>query len=186
MVLTASGYLKMKQGVKAPDFKLKGIDGKVYSLADFKGRKGLLVVFMCNHCPYVQPKAAKLAQLFNDYSGRGLGMIGINANDAAKYPEDGFEKMKEYAKKFGWKFPYAVDETQDTAKAYDAACTPDPYLFDANLRLVYHGRIDNAHGQPHEQAKTDELEESIRALLAGQPVEFRTDVPSLGCNVKWK
>ena len=186
MVLTASSYLKMKQGVKAPDFKLKGIDGKAYSLADFKGRKGLLVVFMCNHCPYVQPKAGKLAQLFDDYAPKGLGMIGINANDAAKYPEDGFGKMKDYAKKFGWKFPYALDESQDTAKAYDAACTPDPYLFDAEFKLVYHGRIDDAHGKPHEEAKTNELEEAVQASLAGKPVQFRTDVPSQGCNVKWK
>src|SRR3989338_8101410 len=95
MVLTASSYLKMKQGSEAPDFQLKGIDGKTYSLADFKGKKGLLVVFMCNHCPYFQPKAPKLAQLFNDYSGKGLGMIGVNANDAVKYPEDGFPKMAE-------------------------------------------------------------------------------------------
>jgi len=186
MVLTASTYLKMKQGGKAPDFKLKGIDGKTYSLADFRGKKGLLVLFMCNHCPFVQPKAEKLAQLFDTYSGKGLGMIGINANDTAKYLEDSFPKMKEYAKKFGWKFPYALDESQDTAKAYDAACTPDPFLFDQDFKLVYHGRIDDAHGKPHEEAHTNELEEAIQTLLAGKPVKFRTDVPSQGCNVKWK
>ena len=185
MVYTYSSYKVLQKGSKAPEFSLKGIDEKKHSLKEFKGKKTLLAVFMCNHCPYVKPKVSKLNELQKKYSSKGLQIIGINSNDTEKYPDDSFEKMKEFAEEKKINFPYLIDETQETAKNYGAACTPDPFLFNEKLELVYHGRIDDAHGESHEKAKTNELEEAVKQLLEGKKITVET-LPSAGCNVKWK
>ncbi len=185
MVLTPSSYKVLHKGSPAPDFRLKGIDGKTYSLADFKGKKALLIIFMCNHCPYVQPKMPYFAELQRRYGGAGLQVVGINSNDYSGYPEDSPQKMKEYSERFGFGFPYLVDESQETAKAYGAVCTPDPFLFDPSQRLAYHGRFDDAHAKPHSEGKTAEMEEAIKQLLAGADVTV-APLPSMGCSIKWR
>jgi|SRR3989344_2062258 len=185
MTLTYSNYNILKQNSIAPKFNLPGTDGKNHSLELYPGKKAYLVVFMCNHCPYVQPKFAYLKNLYKNYKEKGLMVFGINSNDIEAYGEDDFEHMKEYAKKHEFGFPYLLDETQKAAKNYGAACTPDPFLFDANKKLVYHGRIDDAHKMAHESASTNELEEAIQQVLGGKQVTVREE-PSLGCNVKWK
>lgn len=183
MVLRPSSYKVLQRGSSAPDFRLKGTDGKEYSLSDFKGR-ALLIIFMCNHCPYVQPKMEYFAELQKRY-GPKLQVVGINSNDTVNYPEDSLEKMKEYAKRYGFNFPYLIDETQKTARVYGAECTPDPFLFDDSMKLAYHGRFDDAHGKPHSAGKTAEMEEAIRQVLEGAEVTVES-LPSMGCNIKWK
>ncbi len=185
MSLTPSNYSILKNGSAAPAFNLPGTDGKTHSLEEAKGAKAALVVFMCNHCPYVIPKMGYLKKLHGKYKVRGLAMFGINSNDTQAYGEDDLEHMKQVAKEQGFKFPYLLDETQGVARAYGAACTPDPFLFDSEMRLAYHGRIDDAHKQGHEKATTNELEEAIKQLLDGKQVTVKEE-PSMGCNVKWK
>jgi peroxiredoxin len=185
MVLTPSNYNVLKKGDSAPFFSLLGTDGKIHSLPKAGESKAVLVVFMCNHCPYVKPKMKFLKQLYDKYSKKGLAMFGINSNDTKAYEEDNFENMKKVSKEQKFGFPYLLDETQEIAKAYGAACTPDPFLFDSSCKLVYHGRIDDAHMQPHENAKTNELEDAITQTLKGEKVSIK-EQPSLGCNIKWK
>ncbi len=185
MVVTPSNYSVLKKSSIAPDFSLQSVDGKKYSLPKKGEKKAVLVVFMCNHCPYVKPKMPFLKKLYDSYEKKGLAMFGINSNDTNAYSEDDFENMKRVSKEQGFRFPYLIDETQQTAKAYGAACTPDPFLFDSDLKLVYHGRIDDAHMQPHEKAKTNELEEAIKQLLEGKSPNIKEE-PSIGCNIKWK
>ena len=185
MTLTPSSYKILVKGSQAPDFSLPGIDGKNYSLADFKGKKALLVIFMCNHCPYVVPKMDYFVELQKKYGDKGLQVVGINSNDAANYPEDSFEKMKEYAEGRGLNFPYLFDETQEIAKAYGAECTPDPFLFNGEMKLQYHGRFDDAHGDSHSEGKTSEMEDAIEQVLEGKKVTVET-LPSMGCDIKWK
>jgi peroxiredoxin len=184
MSLEKSAYLKVKKGTQLPDFSLSGIDGKSHSPAEWKNARALLIVFMCNHCPYVIPKVAKLVELQKEYGPQGLQIIGINSNNNPDYPEDSFPKMKEFARTKKIDFPYLFDESQETAKAFDARCTPDPYLFDAEKKLVYHGRIDDRHGEPHSAAATNELEEAVKELL--ETGKCRVDEnPSQGCSIKW-
>jgi len=185
MTLTASSYKKLHKDDQAPEFNLKGIDGKMHSLKEFGGRKAVLIIFMCNHCPYVVPKLDYFVKLQERYGDEGLQIIGINANDAENYPEDNFEKMNEYAEKYNFNFPYLLDETQEVAKEYGAECTPDPFLFDGELKLQYHGRFDDAHGNEHDQGKTSEMEDAIKQVLKGEKVTIET-LPSMGCNIKWK
>jgi peroxiredoxin len=185
MVLTSSSYKVLHKDSPAPDFELKGIDGKTHSLAEFRGKKALLVIFMCNHCPYVQPKMGYFVDLQERYGPKGLAVVGINSNDTAKYPEDSLGKMKEYSERFGFNFPYLIDKTQQVAKAYGAECTPDPFLFDGSFALAYHGRFDDAHGRPHPEGKTAEMEDAIKQLLEGKEVTVQP-LPSMGCNIKWK
>ncbi len=185
MSLTLSSYKLLNKESTAPDFALNGVDGKKYTLANFKGKKALLIIFMCNHCPYVQPKMDYFVELQFKYRDQGLQIIGINSNDGQKYPDDNFENMKNWAKEKKFNFPYLFDETQEIAKKYDAQCTPDPYLFDSKLKLQYHGRFDDANGKSHSEAKTSEMEEAIMQVLKGQPVTIET-LPSIGCNIKWK
>ncbi len=185
MTLTYSSYKVLARGSRAPDFRLKATDGKTYSLADFKGKKALLLIFMCNHCPYVVPKMDYFVELQGGYSGEGLQVVAINSNDAVNYPEDSFDRMKDYVLKYGFNFPYLFDERQEVAKAYGAECTPDPFLFDSDLKMAYHGRFDDAHGKSHAEGKTSEMEDAIRQLLAGQQVTVES-LPSFGCNIKWK
>lgn len=185
MVLTPSSYKVLHKGSPAPGFSLEGADGKKYSLSDFRGKKAVLLVFMCNHCPYVQPKMPYLAELQARYGPSGLQVVGINSNDFSAYPEDSPEKMGEYSERFGFGFPYLVDRTQEVAKAYGAVCTPDPFLLDSSLSLAYHGRFDDAHGKPHKEGKTAEAEEAIKQLLSGADVTV-APLPSMGCSIKWR
>ncbi len=185
MSLTPSNYSVLKKGSSAPVFNLPGTDDKTHSLSGAKGTKAVLVVFMCNHCPYVKPKMKYLKELYDKYAPKGLAMFGINSNDTEVYGEDDLGHMKQVGKEQGFAFPYLLDETQNVARAYGAACTPDPFLFDSQLKLVYHGRIDDAHGKPHETAKTNELEEALEQALAGKKVTVKEE-PAMGCNVKWK
>jgi len=185
MVLTPSQYNKLKKGDAAPGFSLQGTDEKTYTLDSFSGKKALLIVFMCNHCPYVKPKMDFLNQLQKTYAEQGLQVVGINANDPTDYPEDDFAHMQQVAQEKGFTFPYLVDETQGVARAYGASCTPDPFLFDAEQKLVYHGRIDDAHAESHEKASTNELEEAVQQLLVGEDIRVN-EQPSLGCSIKWK
>ncbi len=183
MVLTKS-LGKLKAGDKAPDFCLKGIDGKIYSLSDFKDSKCLLVIFMCNHCPYVKARIETIKNLQSKYKDKGLVVIGINSNDASDYPEDSFNGMIKTSNEKKFNFIYLHDETQGAAKAYGASCTPDPFLFDAGQKLVYHGRFDNAL-EPGQKAAEFDMDEAIAAVLSGKKPKHDF-LYSIGCSIKWK
>jgi len=172
-------------GTRAPDFKLPDTGGKMISLADFKNAAALLIVFMCNHCPYVKHIRAGLAQLAPEYQPHGLAVIGISSNDVANYPQDSPAKMAEEAKSAGYIFPYLYDETQGVAKAYHAACTPDIYLFDKNQRLVYRGQFDDSRPSNNIPVTGKDLRAAIDAVLAGKPM-LADQKPSIGCNIKCK
>ncbi len=183
MVLTKS-LTMLKSGQKAPAFNLKGIDGKMYSLADFNNAKALLMIFMCNHCPYVKAKIETIKNLQSKYREKGLIVAGINSNDAADYPEDSFGGMVKAAKEKNFNFVYLIDETQQVAKSYCASCTPDPFLFDSEQKLAYHGRFDNAL-EPGQQATEFNMDEAISAVLAGKKPKHDF-LYSIGCSIKWK
>ncbi len=172
-------------GTTAPDFKLPDTSGKIVALADFKDKTALLVIFMCNHCPYVIHIRAGLAQLARDYMPKGVAIAGINSNDAANYPADSPAKMRDEVKSAGYLFPYLYDETQAVAKAYRAACTPDIFLFDRGRRLVYRGQFDASRPGNGIPGTGKDLRAALDAVFAGKPTsEFQT--PSIGCNIKWK
>ena len=172
-------------GTIAPDFRLPDPAGKVHSLSDFKSAKALAVFFICNHCPYVKHIRAGLAQFARDYQSRGVAVVAISANDAANYPDDSPAKMALESKAAGYIFPYLYDETQEVAKAYQAACTPDIYLFDANQKLVYRGQFDDARPGNGAPVTGKDLRAAADALLAGKPISEK-QTPSMGCNIKWK
>jgi peroxiredoxin len=183
MALTPSTMLPL--GTAAPDFELPDTNGKLVSLADFKGAPALLVVFMCNHCPYVIHIRAGLAQLARDYASRGAVIVGINSNDAKNYPADSPAKMKEEVANAGYTFPYLYDESQAVAKKYRAACTPDFFLFDRGRRLVYRGQFDASRPGNGIPVTGKDVRAALDAVLAGKTTsEFQ--VPSIGCNIKWK
>jgi peroxiredoxin len=183
MSLTPSTMLPL--GTAAPDFRLPDTNGKTVSLTDFKGQTALLVVFMCNHCPYVQHIRAGLAQLAHDYLPRGVAMVGINSNDVANFPEDSPAKMAAEVKAAGYLFPYLYDESQAVAKAYHAACTPDIFLFDRGRRLVYRGQFDASRPGNGIPVTGKDVRAALDAVLAGKTTsEFQS--PSIGCNIKWK
>ena len=183
MALTPSTMLPL--GMSAPDFKLPDTDGKIVSLADFKDKAALVVIFMCNHCPYVVHIRSGLAQLARDYAPRAVGIVGINSNDAKNYPADSPAKMKDEVKTAGYIFPYLYDETQSVAKKYRAACTPDFYLFDRGRRLVYRGQFDASRPGNGIPVTGKDVRAAIDAVLAGKPTsEFQAS--SIGCNIKWK
>jgi len=172
-------------GTAAPDFNLPDADGKLVSPADFKAASALLVVFMCNHCPYVIHIRAGLAQLARDYAPKNVGIVGISSNDAKNYPDDSPAKMKEEVKNAGYIFPYLYDETQAVAKSYHAACTPDFFLFDRGRRLVYRGQFDASRPGNGIPVTGKDLRDALDAVLAGKTTsEFQA--PSIGCNIKWK
>lgn len=179
MVLTKS-FEKLKKGDKAPDFSLEGIDGKTHALSDFAGKEGFLVIFMCNHCPYVKVKIDAMRELYKKWEDK-ITFVGINSNDI-NYPGEGMENMKSFAKERSIEFPYLLDADQETAKAYGATCTPDPFLFDKDQRLVFHGRIDDAL-EPGEEVEEHTMDENIQKLLAGR--EGDELKPSIGCSIKW-
>jgi peroxiredoxin len=172
-------------GSPAPDFSLPNVDGKTVSLSDFQGKAGLLVVFMCNHCPFVIHVRPQLAQFAKEYTDRGLGIVGISSNDVVEYPQDGPEAMKVEHASAGYVFPYLYDATQSVAKAYRAACTPDFFLFDRDLRLVYRGQFDESRPKTDIPVTGGDLRTAAEALLAGMPV-VADQKPSIGCNIKWK
>lgn len=183
MVKTASTMMPL--GQKAPAFELTNtVDGNTVSLTDFQGKAGLLVMFICNHCPFVKHVAQELAALGRDYLPQGLGIVAISSNDLDKYPQDGPEAMKEEAASQGYSFPYLLDDTQQVAKDYRAACTPDFFLFDHNLQLVYRGQLDSSRPSLDTPVTGEDLRAAIDAVLQQQPVP-EGQKPSIGCNIKW-
>ena len=173
-------------GTPAPDFRLlEPATGEYRSLTDFRDAPALLVIFMCNHCPYVVHIREALAGFAREYQPKGLAMVGINANDAEKYPDDSPEKMVDEVKKAGYTFPYLYDADQSVARAYRAACTPDLFLYDADRRLVYRGQFDDARPRNDEPVTGRDLRAAVEAVLAGRPAP-EDQKPSLGCNIKWK
>ncbi len=173
-------------GTAAPDFALPDVvSGKTVTLADFKSSSALLVAFLCNHCPYVKHIQAGLTQLAKDLQARGVGVVAISANDVANYPDDSPAKMREEAQRAGYTFPYLFDESQAVALAYRAACTPDFFLFDGKQKLVYRGQMDEARRANSLPVTGASLRAAVDAMLTGQPVDAR-QIPSLGCNIKWK
>ena len=183
MALTPSTMLSL--GTPAPDFQLPDTSGKTFTLASFKDKPALLVIFMCNHCPYVKHLRAGLAQLACDYAPRGGDLVGINANDAKNYPDDSPAKMAIEAQSAGYIFPYLFDETQAIAKAYRAACTPDFFLFDRGRRLVYRGQFDASRPGNGIAVTGKDVRAALDAVLAGKPPST-LQTPSMGCNIKWK
>ena len=183
MALTPSTMLPL--GTAAPDFNLPDTNGKLVSLAGFKDTVALVVIFMCNHCPYVAHIRSGLAQLARDYAPKHVGFAGINSNDVKNYPADSPARMKDEVKTAGYIFPYLYDETQAVAKAYRAACTPDIFLFDRSRRLVYRGQFDASRPGNSISVTGKDLRAALDAVLAGRtPSEFQA--PSIGCNIKWK
>ena len=172
-------------GKKAEDFKLKSTENKLISLNDVKGEKATLIMFICNHCPYVRHVATELARIGADYLPRNVIIYAINSNDYDKYPADAPEKMKEEAAHWGFNFPYLVDKDQTVAKAYQAACTPDIYLFDSNRKLVYRGQLDDSRPSNDSPPSGHDLRAAIDAILNGTNVS-ENQIPSIGCNIKWK
>jgi peroxiredoxin len=172
-------------GTTAPPFRLPDPQGKWVSLDDFKDAPALVVVFMCNHCPYVKHIQSRFAELAKEYQAKGVGVVGINSNDVESYPDDRPEKMAEEIKQVGYTFPYLYDESQEVAKAYRAACTPDFYLFDRDRRLVYRGQFDDSRPGSGRPVTGADLRAALDAVLAGRPVPGNQR-PSLGCNIKWK
>ncbi len=183
MVLTPSTMLPL--GTQAPDFSLPDPWGKVVSLSDFADAPALLVVFLCNHCPYVKHIAPHFAQLASQYQARGVAVVAINSNDYQMYPEDSPEQMREEIQRRGYTFPYLIDETQAVVKAYRAACTPDFYVFDRQRRLVYRGQMDGSRPGNDVPITGQDLRRALDAVLEGRPVPDE-QWPSLGCNIKWK
>jgi len=175
----------LELGSAAPDFSLPDPSGQVRSLSDYRDTPALLVLFICNHCPYVKHIKKAIAEFAKKYQERGVAIAAINSNDFSAYSDDNPDKMQDDIKAFGYTFPYLIDETQDIAKAYRAACTPDFFLFDADRKLVYRGQFDDSRPGNDVPIKGADLEAAIEANLKGLPIQ--TDQkPSLGCNIKWK
>ena len=182
MAVTQSSDLEL--GSKAPEFALPGTDGKNHLLNDYRFEKAILVLFICNHCPYVKAMLQRFIDLQKDFKILGAQLIGINSNDAVKYPDDSFEAMQKVVEEQGINFPYLYDETQEVAKTYGAVCTPDIFLFDSEKNLAYHGRLDDNWEHP-DQADEHSLRFAMDELLSGQAIT-RKQHPSMGCSIKWK
>jgi len=183
MVAVVSTMLPL--GTQAPDFRLSATDGRQVARDDFTNARGLLVMFICNHCPYVKHIRDGLAAFGRDYAARGLAIVAINANDVSAYPDDRPEKMAEEARAAGYVFPYLFDATQSVAKAYHAACTPDFFLFDRHGRLAYRGQFDDSRPGNGRPVTGADLRTAADAVLADQAVSSDQQ-PSIGCNIKWK
>ena len=184
MALTESNMLPL--GTAAPEFTLPDtISGNIVSLKDIPTDKGSVVMFLCNHCPYVIHVNEEIVKVAKDYQAKGVGFVAISSNDVVNYPADSPDKMKTHAKEVGYPFPYLYDESQDVAKAYDAACTPDFYVFDRDQKLVYRGRLDDSRPQSGTPLTGRDLRAALDAVLAGEDVSA-IQYPSAGCNIKWK
>lgn len=184
MARTESTMLEL--GTPAPKFELPDpATGRTVSIDDFRGARALLVMFLCNHCPYVQHIRRRIASLVREYQDQGLEAVAINSNDVANYPDDAPAKMVEEVRTIGYTFPYLYDETQGVAKAYRAACTPDFFLFDRDRKLVYRGQFDDARPRNDVPVTGRDLAAAIGSALAGEPIP-EDQKPSLGCNIKWK
>jgi len=184
MALTESNMLPL--GTAAPSFALPDtVSGNTVSLEDVKGDKATVVMFLCNHCPYVIHVNEEIVRLVNDYKAAGVSFVGISSNDVVNYPQDGPDKMKIHAETVGYNFPYLYDESQEVAKAYDAACTPDFYVFDGATQLAYRGRLDSSRPNSGQPLTGADLRAALDTVLAGKTVSER-QYPSAGCNIKWK
>ncbi|NER29303.1 MAG: thioredoxin family protein [Symploca sp. SIO1C4] len=184
MAQTASTMLPL--GTKAPEFQLPDVvSGKTIALDSFAGKPGLLVMFICRHCPFVKHVQQELAQIGKDYNNTDLGIVAISANDAANYPNDAPDSLKEMAQQLAFTFPLCYDETQETTKAYTAACTPDFFVFDNKQQLVYRGQLDDSRPSNNLPVTGKDLRAALEALLSGETINPEQK-PSIGCNIKWK
>jgi len=172
-------------GTAAPAFRLPDPSGKTHSLDEFRDARALLVMFICNHCPFVKHLRSGLAEFAREYREKGLAIVAINSNDVASHPDDRPEKMAEEARAAGYVFPYLFDETQEVARAYEAACTPDFFLYDRERKLVYRGQFDDSRPSNGKPVTGRDLRAACDAVLAGEPVPAEQQ-PSIGCNIKWK
>jgi peroxiredoxin len=183
MVMTPSTMLPL--GTPAPDFSLPDTGGRKVSLADFRGTPALLVMFICNHCPFVKHVRSELAGLVKEYQAKGVAAVAISSNDVVNYPADSVEKMADEAREAGYTFSYLYDETQEVAKAYHAACTPDFFVFDKDQKLAYRGQLDDSRPSNGLPVTGRDLRAALDAILAGEPAATEQK-PSIGCNIKWK
>lgn len=184
--MSATPSTMLELGTEAPEFELPDVvTGDQVTLADFEESDALLVIFMCNHCPYVKNIKEGLVELADDYSEEELAIVAISSNDVENYPQDAPDKMAEDAENFGYPFPYLYDESQEVAKAYKAACTPDLFLFDENRELVYRGQFDDSRPGNNKPVTGDDLREAIDLLLEEGEI-LEEQIPSMGCNIKWK
>ena len=184
MALTPSNFFE--KGKEAPDFLLPDtVSGKNLSLKDVKGKKGTVVMFICNHCPFVIHVNKELVNLATEYTSRGFGFVAISSNDVERYPMDSPERMKQQAVKLHYSFPYLYDETQEVAKAYDAACTPDFYVFDKNLKSIYHGQLDDSRPGNGIPLTGKSIRLVLETILSRRIYEG-DEKPSIGCSIKWK
>ncbi len=183
VTLTPSSMIEL--GSKAPDFQLPATDGSLVSLANFESHKGLLVIFMCNHCPYVKHIRRALAEFADRNMSPDLAIVGINSNDATTHPADSPEKMIEEVQDVGYRFPYLYDESQEVARSFHATCTPDFFLYDGNRELIYRGQFDDSRPGSNIEVTGSDLEAAVDALMEGREVS-RQQTPSVGCNIKWK
>ena len=184
MVKTASTMLSL--GTTAPEFQLLDVvSGKTISLDNFTGSQALLVMFICQHCPFVKHIKSELAKIGQDYSQQPLGIVAISANDVANYPDDSPEKLKQMAEEFSFNFPVCYDESQEVSKAYTAACTPDFFLFDRDNKLAYRGQLDDSRPSTDIPVTGKDLRSAIDAVLQDRKIDFEQK-PSIGCNIKWK
>jgi peroxiredoxin len=182
MVKTASSPQVLKAGNIAPDFTLKGVDGKMHSLSDYKS-KTTLVIFICNHCPYVKARINDVVALQGKFNAGELQVIGINSNDP-DYQDEGFDNMIKFSEDYKLNFPYLIDETQDVARSFGAVCTPDPFLLDSGKRVIFHGKVNDAL-EPESKPTVPVMENNVRKALRGEKIEKDFD-PSIGCSIKWK
>lgn len=188
VLITQSGTETLAIGSKGPDFNLPATDGKTYSLASFNDKQAIVISFTCNHCPYAQACEDRYNALAGDFSDKGVAFLAINPNDAVNYPDDSFEKMKIRAREKNFAFPYLRDESQETAKAYGAVCTPHYFILNGDRTLVYEGRLDDNWKDPNAVTAHD-LRNAIEAVIAGQPVPVPVPVPNtnpMGCSIKWR
>jgi len=182
--MTLLQSLPLPMGSPIIPFSLPATDGKGYGPMEFSDKEILVVIFMCNHCPYIKAVIDRLVAIQADYLDKGVQLIGINANDSEGYPEDSFEAMQAFVEEKGINFPYLQDESQQIAQSYQAQCTPDIFVFDQNRELAYHGRVDDNWKEP-EKATQHDLRNALDAILEGEPVP-EPQMPSMGCSIKWK
>jgi peroxiredoxin len=177
-----SNFLNLGSGII--DFSLKGVDSNTHSPAEYNNKNVLVIMFICNHCPYVKAVTDRLVALQEKFAESGVQFVAINSNDPESYPEDSFDNMKEFAAENNFNFPYLVDETQEVARKYDAKCTPDIFVYDKSRTLKYRGRIDD-NWKEEDKVTSNELSDAIELLLQGKEIDFK-QIPSIGCSIKWK